>query len=173
MPQLQDNRFKKSVIYLCGHDKNGAMGIIINKPSLNISFTELLIQLDISLSFIDEKVLLHQGGPLEENRGFILHSTDYMNDATIQITNTLALTATIDVLKAIALGRGPSQYFIALGYAGWGAGQLENEFLNNSWLTAPADEKILFSLEPSERWEAVMLNLGINSSCLTTQAGHA
>lgn len=173
MPQLEDIRFKRTVIYMCGHDKNGAMGIIVNKPLPAPSFAELFLQIGLPLPYLDQNITIHRGGPVESDRGFILHSVDYMHEATIQISDSVALTATVDVLKALSQGSGPKQYLIALGYAGWGAGQLESELLNNSWLTAEATSKSLFTSDPAEKWEEVMLQLGVNSQYLAYQAGHA
>ena len=173
MPNMTDPRFERSVIYLCSHDASGAMGLIINRGFDNLTFPELLDQLSIETGEDVEDVLVHEGGPVEPGRGFVLHSADYVQDSTLIVSETLALTATVDVLTAIAEGHGPLHSLLALGYAGWGGGQLEKEIQENSWLTAEGDEEIIFYTELEQKWLRAMTMLGIDVSMLSTEAGHA
>ena len=173
MPNMTDPRFERSVIYLCSHDASGAMGLIINRGFDNLTFPELLDQLSIEAGEDIEDVLVHNGGPVEPGRGFVLHSADYVQDSTLIVSETLALTATVDVLTAIAKGHGPLHSLLALGYAGWGGGQLEKEIQANSWLTAEGDEEIIFYTELEQKWLRAMTMLGIDISMLSMEAGHA
>ena len=147
MPQMQDARFSRAVVYLCAHTAEGAMGLVVNRLFNALSFPDLLEQLNIEPTPLCEPIRIHFGGPVEAGRGFVLHSTDYVQDTTLLVDDRVALTATVDVLKAIAEGRGPKQSLLALGYAGWGAGQLDSEIRENAWLNAPSDEELLFGLE--------------------------
>lgn len=173
MPSLQDPRFDRSVIYVCSHDESGAMGLVINQSFENLSFEGLLEQLEIDTAMESPEISVHIGGPVEPGRGFILHSADYVQDSTLVVSETLALTATVDILRAMAEGHGPLHSLLALGYAGWGPGQLEQEIVANSWLTADADEEIIFYTEPEQKWPRAMAMLGINISMLSSEAGHA
>ena len=173
MPNMADPRFERRVIYVCSHDASGAMGIIINEPFDNLTFPELLDQLSIETSRDVEDVTVHNGGPVEPGRGFVLHSADYAQDSTLIVSETLALTATVDVLTAIAEGHGPLHSLLALGYAGWGGGQLEKEIQANSWLTAEGDEEIIFNTELEQKWLRAMTMLGVDVSMLSIDAGHA
>jgi len=174
MPSLTDPRFDRSVIYVCSHDASGAMGLIINLGFENLSFSQLLSQLEIDHedTHVDD-VLIHHGGPVEPGRGFVLHSADYVQDTTMVVSQTLALTATVDILRAMANGRGPIHSLLALGYAGWGAGQLEQEIQSNSWLTADAHEEIIFHTGLEQKWPRAMAMLGVDVSMLSAEAGHA
>ena len=173
MPQMEDSRFVRSVIYLCAHTAEGAMGLVVNKLMDNISFPDLLDQLNLTGSDAPDGIKVHFGGPVETGRGFVLHSADYVQDATLVIDDTVALTATIDILKAIATGKGPKHSLLALGYAGWGPGQLDDELQRNGWLSVPADDGLIFGTGLDERWERAIAKLGINASMLSGAAGRA
>jgi putative transcriptional regulator len=178
MPIMTDKRFARSVIYMCAHSAEGAMGLIINQRAPHISFSELLEQLSIDgngrakpdLSDIE----VHVGGPVETGRGFVLHSADYyVEDSTLPIDDGVSLTATIDILKAIAGGKGPGRAILALGYAGWRPGQLESEIQANGWLHCPADLDLLFDRDLDQKYERAMSKIGIDPSHLVSEAGHA
>ncbi|MDA9769809.1 YqgE/AlgH family protein [Emcibacteraceae bacterium] len=179
MPNMTDPRFAKAVIYICTHTEDGAMGLIINKPCDNIDFPDLLKQL--SIQNIEKRVSqknlsqipLHEGGPVESGRGFILHSADYVQETTLIVSETIALTATIDILTAIAEDGGPRDYLIALGFSGWGKGQLESEIRKNSWLTIEADEELVFRTELDLKFPRAMAKLGVDISLLSSQSGSA
>ncbi|NNG05409.1 MAG: YqgE/AlgH family protein [Inquilinus sp.] len=174
MPAMADPRFARTVIYVCAHSEQGAMGLVVNKPMPQISFTELLEQLEIDAGdeAPDDQVV-HFGGPVESGRGFVLHSADFRREGTMVVDEKVALTATIDILRAIAAGEGPSEHFLALGYAGWGAGQLDSEIQANGWLNAPADSAILFDPDLSTKWERAIAKLGVSPAMLSGEAGHA
>lgn len=174
MPAMADPRFARTVIYVCAHSEQGAMGLVVNKPMPQISFTELLEQLEIDAGdeAPDDQVV-HFGGPVESGRGFVLHSADFRREGTMVGDEKVALTATIDILRAIAAGEGPSEHFLALGYAGWGAGQLDSEIQANGWLNAPADSAILFDPDLSTKWERAIAKLGVSPAMLSGEAGHA
>lgn len=174
MPQMQDPRFSRTVVYLCAHSAEGAMGLVVNRRINSISFPELLEQLHIDRTPLCEGVGVHFGGPVESGRGFVLHSTDYMQEGTLLVDEHVGLTATVDVLRAIAEGRGPRLSLLALGYAGWSAGQLDGELLENTWLSVPADDELLFSPEIEHKWERAFAKIGVvDASKLSGEAGHA
>ena len=173
MPTIGDPRFERTVIYLCAHSPNGAMGLVVNKLADNITFPELLHQLKIEDDAGSGHIQVHSGGPVETGRGFVLHSTDYMQSTTLEVSEGLALTATVDILKAIAEGHGPRHALLALGYAQWGPGQLESEIQANGWLHADAGLDILFETDVEERWLRAVSTLGFDVSMLSMQAGHA
>lgn len=173
MPTMADQRFERSVIYICSHDASGAMGLVINQAMNQLTFKALLDQLDIETSVSVPEIQVHAGGPVEPGRGFVLHSADFVQDSTMIVSQTLALTATVDVLKALACGKGPSRHMVALGYAGWGPGQLEREVQGNGWMIADADDEILFNTEPDLMWPRAMAMLGIDIAMLSTEAGHS
>lgn len=181
MPQMADERFAHSVIYLCAHSAEGAMGIIVNQRAPSLSFPELLRQLDIipddesiRLPAPADRMQVHRGGPVETGRGFVLHSPDYHNNSsTLKIDAELSLTATLDILKAIALGTGPSETFMALGYAGWGAGQLENEIQSNGWLHCDADCDLVFGSDLERKYDMALAKIGISPEHLSMEAGRA
>ncbi len=173
MPGMPDDRFAQTVIYMCAHSSKGAMGIVINRPIPTLTFTQLASQLEIPVAsgFPDFPVLY--GGPVETGRGFVLHSDDYHGgEATLPVSGNMALTATVDILRAIAEGQGPKQALFALGYAGWGAGQVENEFHGNGWLHCDADDKLVFG-ESGKKWMGALNRLGIDPSGLVASAGRA
>lgn len=174
MPTMQDPRFAHSVIYLCAHSRDGAMGLVVNQVVDNITLPHVIGQLGIEMPAADEKGSpVHFGGPVETSRGFLLHSPDYVLESTLVIDDSFALTATVDVLKAIAAGQGPSRRFFALGYAGWAPGQLDREIQDNGWLMVPADPELVFSSDNETKWQRAMAKIGVDPSLLSTAAGHA
>lgn len=173
MPAIGDDRFDRTLIYMCAHTAERAMGIVINKLHDDLDFPELLAQLDIDVDDVSRDITVHAGGPVEPGRGFVLHSADYVQDSSLIVSETVALTATVDILKELATGQGPRNAMLALGYAGWSAGQLENELSNNAWLTAPGDDGILFNTDAEQKYPRTMAMLGVDLSMLSSQAGHA
>ncbi|MEX0695509.1 MAG: YqgE/AlgH family protein [Rhodospirillales bacterium] len=173
MPSMQDDRFQQTLIYMCAHGPEGAMGLVVNKPLDSISFPDLLEQLDIHVPPAGEGIEVLFGGPVETGRGFVLHSPDYMHDATMVVDDGVALTATVDVLRAIAEGSGPRQRLLALGYAGWASGQLDAEIKANGWLSVDADPNLLFDTALANKWERAMAKIGIDPLMLSDKAGHA
>jgi putative transcriptional regulator len=181
MPALRDGPFARSVVYMCAHRDDGAMGIVINHRAEEIDFRRLLVQLDvvpeteaIRLPPRAEAVKVLRGGPVETGRGFVLHSSDYgVNDSTVKIGEHVCLTATLDILRAIAQGTGPAQAVLALGYAGWASGQLESEILANGWLTCPADPSLIFDSDYDHKYDRALALLGVAEGKLSSDAGHA
>jgi putative transcriptional regulator len=181
MPAMGDPRFARSVIYMCAHSPEGAMGIIINQRAPNISFTELLSQLNIvppedriRVPSPLHAMAVHLGGPVETGRGFVLHSADYFKaESTLPIDESVCLTATIDILRDIAKGTGPDKALLALGYAGWAPGQLESEFHANGWLNCPADPDLIFDAEVDRKYTRALGRLGIDPLRLVSDSGHA
>jgi putative transcriptional regulator len=181
MPALRDGPFARSVVYVCAHRDDGAMGLVINHRAEEIDFAQLLTQLGIvptepaiRLPPRAKAVRVVHGGPVETGRGFVLHSADYgSTDSTVKIADDVCLTATIDILRAIAKGSGPSQAVLALGYAGWSSGQLESEILANGWLTCPADPELIFSSDDASKYDRALALLGIHAGMLSSDAGHA
>ncbi|MCH8038183.1 MAG: YqgE/AlgH family protein [Proteobacteria bacterium] len=173
MPNMRDPRFARSVIYVCAHNADGAMGLVVNRLVGSVTFPDLLEQLSIEPGTTCEEIRVHFGGPVESGRGFVLHSGDYSHDSTLQVDEKMALTATVDILSDIAHGRGPRRSLLALGYAGWGPGQLDSEFQANGWLSVDADETLVFDDELDSKWERAIGKLGIDVSSLSGEAGHA
>jgi putative transcriptional regulator len=174
MPQMADPRFARSVVYLCAHSVDGAMGLVVNRLIDSLSFENLLEQIGVEQDGSAVRDMpVHFGGPVESSRGFVLHSTDYVQDSTLVIEDEIALTATIDVLKAIARGDGPRHRVLALGYAGWAAGQLDAEIQANGWLLVPADLELVFGLDNDTKWERAIAKIGIDLTLLSSEAGHA
>ena len=174
MPQMLDQRFARSVVYICAHsDEAGAMGLVINKLLGSLTMSELFAQLDISPSGAAGSRPVHFGGPVEGGRGFVLHSADYNEEATLLVDNNIALTATLDVLRAIGQGQGPRQSLFALGYAGWAPGQLDAEIQANGWLSVPADDAIIFDPDHDHKWRRALAKLGVDLTMLSSEAGHA
>jgi putative transcriptional regulator len=180
MPSMTDPRFHRAVIYMCAHSAEGAMGLVINQRAPHITLPRLLEQLEIAL--VDERPVstgagamsVYMGGPVETSRGFVLHSSDYFAaDSTLPINESVCLTATIDILKAIAKGSGPNKAILALGYAGWAPGQLEREIQTNGWLTCPADPDIVFDGDLDTKYSRALDSLGIDPSHLVGAAGRA
>ena len=173
MPGMRDPRFAKSVIYLCAHGPEGAMGLVVNRLLDSLTFPDLLEQLGIETGAMGQPIEVHFGGPVESGRGFVLHSADYVKDATLVVDDEIALTATVDILKAIAAGEGPRRCLLALGYAGWGEGQLDTEIMANGWLHVTADHELVFGPDLDSKWERAMAKLGIDPRMLSDDAGHA
>lgn len=174
MPSMGDPRFEKAVIYLCAHSEEGALGIVVNRRADSINRKDLLSQLQIECEPEREAEPVHFGGPVETGRGFVLHSTDWtMPEATLEVDGVICMTATVDVLKAIAAGAGPRRSMIALGYAGWGEGQLEGELRDNGWLTCDGDEEIIFGDDDASKWTAALAKLGIDPMMLSASGGTA
>jgi len=181
MPTMSDPRFARSLVYICAHSSDGAMGLVVNKQADFIEFSELLERLNITSGKEGIKIdrddpvrKVHFGGPVETGRGFVLHSSDYtMGDNTLAIDNKVALTATLDILREIATGKGPRKSFLALGYAGWSPGQLEAEMLQNGWLHCMADEDLLFGRDIETKYDAALAKLGIDPALLSVTAGQA
>ena len=173
MPGMRDERFAKSVIYMCAHTEEGAMGLVLNQRLDSLTFAELISQLELGEKDLSKDVPVHFGGPVESGRWFVLHTSDYQQDATLEVVNGVALTATVDILKAIAQGKGPQKSLLALGYAGWGPGQLDMEIRANGWLQVPSDSEIIFDIEPDTKWERAIQRLGIDPRMLSDDVGHA
>lgn len=181
MPRMTDRRFARSVIFLCAHSKEGAMGLILNQRANNVSAPDLLERLGIDTRSGDDEIAseilslpIQVGGPVEMGRGFVLHSGDYFSeDSTLNIEGGICLTATIDILKAIAEGRGPNRAILALGYSGWSPGQLESEIRANGWLHCPADADLIFGGDLENKYTLAMAKIGIDLSHLVNDAGHA
>lgn len=185
MPRMSDRRFQRSVIYVCAHSDQGAMGLIVNQDSDHIDFPDLLERLGLfseiftgqgTIELPDEvaSMPVHVGGPVDSGRGFVLHSADYfVPDASLKIRDGFCLTATLDILKAIATGKGPKRALLALGYAGWSPGQLESEIQANGWLHCPADMDIVFEPDNDAKYAMAMAKIGIDPSHLVADAGHA
>jgi len=181
MPSMRDERFARSLIYVCAHSSEGAMGIVVNQPAANIKFPDLLVQLDV-ISDADRiqlppsagAVQVLKGGPVEPGRGFVLHSSDFfIENSTLPIDEGICLTATLDVLKAIAQGDGPGNALLALGYAGWAPGQLETEIQDNGWLHCSADPDLIFGPDVGNKYDRALKKLGIHVGMLSSEAGHA
>ncbi|HEX4505103.1 MAG TPA: YqgE/AlgH family protein [Alphaproteobacteria bacterium] len=172
MPGMSDPRFGRTVLYICTHSSEGAMGLVINRAFGEIRFNDLMSQLGIE-GAIDEDRPVHFGGPVDSSRGFVLHSADFRVDQTLVIDDHVALTATRDILQAIVTGNGPGNAIFALGYAKWFPGQLDSEIQANEWLTAPADAAIIFDRKLDTKWERAIALLGFDPAMLSGSAGHA
>jgi|TARA_Y100000294_G_scaffold77171_1_gene72601 putative transcriptional regulator len=173
MPAMRDPRFEKTVIYMCAHNDDGAMGLVVNRALESLTFPDMLEQLGIDPRGAGDKINVHLGGPVESGRGFVLHSRDYLQEATMIVDHDVALTATIEILKAIADGEGPRQSLLALGYAGWGPGQLDTEIKGNGWLHVAADADLVFGPDLDSKWQRAMDKIGIDPRMLSDDAGHA
>ncbi len=174
MPSMEDPRFAHSVVLLCSHSDQGAMGLIVNKPNRDIKLHDVLDQLDISAARETEDMRVYFGGPVETGRGFVLHTEDYASSLhTLAVPGGFGMTATLDILEEIAQGKGPRHAIMALGYAGWGPGQLEGEIAQNGWLTADASVNLVFQVPAREMWSAALESLGIDPLSLSSTAGHA
>lgn len=175
MPGMGDPRFEKAVIFMCAHSEGGAMGLIVNKPMPELEFDDLLQQLKIDQpDSLSSEIRVHFGGPVENGRGFVLHSGDYQSEgATLSVSSGYSMTATLDILQDIAHGSGPDRAFLALGYSGWGPGQLEDEIVENGWLTADAFPEIVFEGDNRNKWSLALNSLGIDPLNLSAFAGHA
>jgi putative transcriptional regulator len=181
MPGMQDSRFARTVVYVCAHSADGAMGIMVNQPAPQITFRDLLVQLgiipegpEIRLPDTADGMRVHRGGPVETGRGFVLHTADYfIENSTLPIDEQVCLTATLEILKAIAVGTGPQKAMLALGYAGWAPGQLESEIQANGWLNCPATPELIFDANTEAKYERALAMIGIDSSRLSGEGGHA
>ncbi len=181
MPAMDDERFARTVVYICAHSAEGAWGIVVNRRSRRVRFPELLVQLDVIKQ--DDAIRLPEraanievlrGGPVERGRGFMLHTADYRGDAsTVKLADGFAVTATLDILKTIAHGEGPDKAVLALGYAGWGPGQLDQELQANGWLTVDADESFIFNPDQDSKYQRALKKIGIDPAMLSGEAGHA
>ncbi|MBN9071466.1 MAG: YqgE/AlgH family protein [Rhizobiales bacterium] len=179
MPGMRDDRFARSVIYLCAHSAEGAMGLIINQAQ-KMRFPDLVVQLGIMkehetirLPPMARDFVVRNGGPVDRSRGFVLHSDDYRVESSLPVSNDVCLTATVDILRAISNGRGPRHALMALGYSGWGAGQLENEIAENGWLACPASTELLFDSDIDRKYDRILASIGVDLSRLSSLAGHA
>lgn len=174
MPGMSDPRFAHSVVLICVHSGKGTMGLIINKPSVDVRMSDVLEQLDLSPSQLAADTTVYFGGPLETARGFVLHSDDFTSNLqTLSVPGGFSMTATIDILEAIASDQGPRQALLMLGYANWGPGQLEAELAQNAWLTTTANPELVFDVPPAQKWEAALRSLGIDPLSLSSAAGRA
>jgi len=172
-PSMQDPRFAGSIICICAHSGEGAMGLVLNRPMEGLSFDDLLKQLDLEPVPAQRSIRLHQGGPMEGGRGFVLHTNDWSSEGSLPVSGELALTASVDILKAIASGGGPRLGLLALGYAGWGPGQLESEIEANAWLSMSPDEALLFGEANDAKWRQAFAKLRVDPLLLSAAAGHA
>lgn len=179
MPGMKDDRFARSVIYVCAHSDEGAMGLIINQTQ-QMLFPDLLVQLGIlneqeaiRLPAETRDFVVRNGGPVDRSRGFVLHSGDYTVESSLPVSDDICLTATVDILRAISAGRGPRLALMALGYSGWGAGQLESEIAENGWLTCPASADLLFDADIERKYDRILAAIGIDIAHLSNSAGHA
>jgi len=177
-PNMLDLHFKDSVVLLCHHDEEGSMGLIINRPQ-RISIHDVLADVGIAVNpdafkgLPEYRICSYEGGPMDAFRGFVLHDSWYVYDSTMQVSDDIHLSTSRDVLEHIAEGTGPEHFMLVLGYAGWGAGQLEQELLENSWIVCGVNQQLLFHTEPESRWAQAARSMGIDKAHLSTQAGHA
>lgn len=179
MPGMLDKNFERTVVYICAHSEDGAMGFIINRPQ-PMSFTDVLLHLQL----VDEDDVIRlpehtvdfpirAGGPVESGRGFVLHSDDYASESSIPVSDEISLTATLDIVRAISRGQGPRRGMLMLGYAGWGAGQLETEIAANGWLTCPASDDLIFDTPVEEKYDRALALMGVTPAMLSMEVGHA
>ncbi len=174
MPGMGDKRFEHSVVFMCAHSADGAMGLIVNKPMADLKSKDLLEQLDIKLAPNSKSIDVHFGGPVEHGRGFVLHSPEYALDgSTMNICDQFGMTATIEVLKDLAAGEGPDHSLLALGYAGWGPGQLETEIQSNGWLICDAAFNLVFADTQTNKWDAALSSIGVDPKLLSAEGGRA
>lgn len=177
MPGMGDPRFHKAVILICAHDKNGAMGLVVNHALPGLVFSELLKQLGISseinIEFSSKDMTVMCGGPVDNSRGFLLHSNDFKQTDTVKVDENLSVTGTIEALQRVAHGQGPQKALFILGYAGWGSGQLEQEIANNAWLVLDCDLSVVFHYKADEKWSMALKNFGLDPAMLTTYSGTA
>lgn len=174
MPNIGDPRFERSVIYMCSHDAEGAMGLVVNRPAHGVDFPGLLEQLGIEPGEATRRAPVRFGGPVETSRGFVLHSAEFsVEDSTEEIDEAISLTATVEVLRAMAEGRGPDRALVALGYAGWGPSQIESEMQRNGWLIVDADPDLVFAPSDDAKWTAALSKLGVSPSALSAVGGSA
>lgn len=179
MPGMSDTNFARTVIYICAHSNDGAMGFVINRPQ-PLTFGDVLLHLKliqadavIRLPELARNFPIQTGGPVETGRGFVLHSDDYMSDSSIPVSDDICLTATLDIVRAISKGGGPRRATMMLGYAGWGSGQLENEIIANGWLTCPASDDLIFDRTLGDKYDRALALMGVSPAMLSMEAGHA
>ncbi len=173
MPAMRDTRFEKTVIYMCIHNAEGAMGLVVNRAIDSITFPELLSQLEIETNRQPPSLPVHFGGPVETGRGFVLHTAEYGQSGTVMVDDHIGLTATVDILKDLAALQGPQNCLLALGYAGWGPGQLDGEIQQNAWLHVRADDDLVFDTQLDNKWDRAVAKIGIDPALLSGDAGHA
>jgi putative transcriptional regulator len=173
MPYMQDPHFEKAVIYICGHDSNGAMGLVVNKYLGDLTLTGLLEYLHIEKGTITRDLPIYFGGPTDTGRGFVLHSDDFVHPGTVTLSNHISLTATVDILHSIAEGGGPKDCLLAMGYIGWGPGQLDTELHSNRWIQMESDPEILFHIPIHKRWETAIAKLGVTPDAFAEDFGQA
>jgi putative transcriptional regulator len=180
MPHMRDENFARTVVFLCAYGEDGAMGIIVNRKADGIDFDELLDQISIEIDTENgteqerlAQIPVHNGGPVETGRGFVLHSQDYLQRESVQVTDAIAMTASVEILRSIAEGKGPRNRLLALGYAGWSPGQLESEIQANGWLVTPAEEDILFGPDLDAKWTQALKSMGVNPAALSGSVGRA
>ena len=174
MPQMMDPRFARSVVYICAHSEEaGAMGLVVNKLIASLTMDELFAHLKLEPSEVGRSRPVHFGGPVEPGRGFVLHTADYREEATLPVSEEFAVTATLDILRAIGRGEGPRRNLLALGYAGWAPGQLDAEIQANGWLSVEADAELVFDDDDDGKWQRALAKLGVDLTMLSTDAGHA
>ena len=173
MPTMRDPRFSRTVIYMCAHNADGAMGLVVNRLIGSLSYGELLKQLGFEGTGSQDNRKVHFGGPVETSRGFVLHSADKLEEGSLLVDDGVALTSTTDILRSIVLGEGPQRSILALGYAGWGPGQLDSELQANSWLSVSGDPELLFDPDLESKWTRAMAKIGVDLGMLSGEAGHA
>jgi putative transcriptional regulator len=173
MPTMPDPRFARTVIYMCAHSDEGALGLVVNKLFDDLNFEDLLDQVGIEPESCRRTIPVHSGGPVEAGRGFVLHSKEFTDESTMVVDDEVALTASVDILRAIAEGNGPRKCLLALGYSGWGPGQLESEIHENGWLNVPADEALIFDTDLENKWQRAIAKIGVDFSKLSGQSGRA
>jgi len=173
MPNMPDPRFARTVIYMCAHSDEGALGLVVNKLFEDLNFEDLLDQVGIEPTTCKRVIPVHSGGPVEAGRGFVLHSHEFTDESTMVVDDDVALTASTDILRAIAAGDGPRKCLLALGYSGWGPGQLESEIHENGWLNVPADEALIFDTDLENKWKQAIAKIGIDFAKLSAQSGRA
>ncbi len=175
MPFLQETQLIQSVIYICGHDNQGAIGLMINKHIPNLTFKDLITQLHLNVELEDytENFDVHYGGPIEITRGFVLHSADYKIDSTVTLGGKICITSTLEILRALATGRGPENFLVCLGYTGWIAGQLETEIQENDWMIVDATKDLIFNTVLDHKWRNSMAAIGVDPATLSIESGHA
>jgi putative transcriptional regulator len=173
MPAMRDPRFIQSVIFICAHNPDGAMGVVLNRPIKAPNFPDLLQQLGVEPQPPLRQLPVGTGGPVDDKRGFVLHSSDWTAEGSLEIDDQHVLSANLDILRAVAAGGGPERARLVLGYAGWGAGQLDEEMKQNSWLNVPADESIIYDTDYNTKWQRALATMHINPAQLSTGAGHA
>ncbi|MBI3513285.1 MAG: YqgE/AlgH family protein [Proteobacteria bacterium] len=173
MPTMRDPRFARTVIYLCAHNADGAMGLVVNRLIGSLSYTDLLKQLGFEGNSTPDNRKVHFGGPVETSRGFVLHSSDKLEEGSLVVDDEVALTSTTDILRSIVSGEGPSRSILALGYAGWGPGQLDAELQANSWLHVAADKELVFDHDLESKWTRAIAKIGFDLGMLSGEAGHA